>query len=313
MRHTRGRADGGTVGVQPTSRSTAALAAARTSSAPVRPCSKTPSCLRSRSEDAAVEDPDHLAALVAPKRQSREGLGTNRPCAVLPEPQVRLRMRSELGGNIGGAGARLGELLDAVDRGELAAANAAAFATDAPHAVAVRPALDRRRHDGARRAQIALGLPNDPRVRNPAVRLPALVVTDALDGPKHGAMRDELAMRLRDIGASAGRGASTNSAAPPLVPSAWSTSGRRSISGAASRPGTRRDERNHSVKAVGDAEPAPGRAPSNPRDSSRCSGRRSSRRGQMCFSWVEASASGRRSSGTSPALLPRRTPGVTCL
>jgi transposase len=141
---------------------------------------------RSWGKGAQVEEPAHLAALVAQKRQASEGRGMNRLFAAVPEAQELVRVLAERGGNIGGAVARLGELLDAFGRGELAAAVAEAIAMDAPHVAAVRQVLDRRRRDAAQQAPIAVTLPDDPRVRNVVVRMPALDVYDALKGRKEG-------------------------------------------------------------------------------------------------------------------------------
>lgn len=135
---------------------------------------------RSWGKGAQVEDAAHLEALVAQKRQARESRGMNRLFAAVPQAQELVRVLAERGGNIGGAVARLGELLDAFGAAELAIAVDEATAMDAPHVAAVRQILDRRRRAAGQPAPVAVALPDDVRVRSLVVRRPSLDVYDAL-------------------------------------------------------------------------------------------------------------------------------------
>ena len=141
---------------------------------------------RSWAKGRQVEDPAHLAALSERKRAARQARGMNRVFVAAPQAQELVRRLAERGGNIGGAVARLGELLDAFGATELAAAINEAMAMDAPHVAAVRQVLDRRRRDVGQPAPIAVTLPDDPRVRGVVVRRPSLGDYDALKGRKDG-------------------------------------------------------------------------------------------------------------------------------
>jgi hypothetical protein len=142
---------------------------------------------RSWGKGKQVEDPTHLAALVAQKRAAREARGMNRIFAAVPVAQELVRVLADRGGNVGSAVARLGELLDAFGAAELGFAVDEAMAMDAPHVAAVRQILDRRRREAGRSAPVAVALPDDPRVRNITVRRPSLDAYDALKGTKEGA------------------------------------------------------------------------------------------------------------------------------
>lgn len=74
---------------------------------------------------------------------------------------------AERGANLGSATAALLRLLDAV---ELEAAVVEALTNDAPHPHAVRLILDRRRRERGQPPRLAIHLPDDPRVRDLAVR-----------------------------------------------------------------------------------------------------------------------------------------------
>lgn len=139
---------------------------------------------RSWGKGRQIEDAAHIAALVERKRAAREARGMNRVFVAAPPAQELVRRLAERGGNIGGAVARLGELLDAFGAAELGAAIVEAMAMDAPHVAAVRQILDRRRRDDGQSAPIAVTLPDDPRVRGVVVRRSPLGAYDALKGRK---------------------------------------------------------------------------------------------------------------------------------
>lgn len=134
---------------------------------------------RSWAKGRQVEDPTHIQALVEHKREAREARGMNRLFAAVPVARKLTEALAERGGNIGGAVARLGELLDAFGPADLAIAVEEALAADAPHVAAVRQVLDRRRGEAARPTPIALALPDDPRLRN-VVRVASLDAYDQL-------------------------------------------------------------------------------------------------------------------------------------
>lgn len=133
-----------------------------------------------------IEAPRHIAALAAHKREAREARGMNRLFVAVPVARKLIEALAERGGNIGGAVARLGELLDAFGPEELAGAIEEALAADAPHVAAVRQVLDRRGLEAERPAPVAVTLPNDPRVRNQIPRPATLHAYDQLKGHPGG-------------------------------------------------------------------------------------------------------------------------------
>jgi len=127
-----------------------------------------------------IEEPAHIAVLAAEKAEAREGRGMNRLFKAVPDARHFIAQLAERGGNIGGAVAALGTLLDAFGATELAAALAEAVAADVPHVSAVRQILDRRVREAGRPTPVAVTLPDDPRVRGVTVRPRSLDVYDAL-------------------------------------------------------------------------------------------------------------------------------------
>jgi hypothetical protein len=93
---------------------------------------------------------------------------------------------AQRGGNIGGAVARLGELLDAFGAAEVGVAIHEALAADAVHVAAVRQALDRRRGESRQPPPTTVTLPDDPRVRELSVRPSSLAAYDRLNGGRNG-------------------------------------------------------------------------------------------------------------------------------
>lgn len=139
---------------------------------------------RSWSKGRQIEDAAHMAALVERKRAARVARGMNRVFVAVPQAQELVRVLADRGGNIGGAVARLGELLDTFGATELGAATDEAMAMHAPHVAAVRQVLDRRRRETGQPAPIPVTLPDDPRVRGVVVRRPSLGDYDALKARK---------------------------------------------------------------------------------------------------------------------------------
>jgi len=139
---------------------------------------------RSWGKGRQVEDAAHMEALVKKKRAAREARGMNRLFVAVPHAQELVRILAERGGNIAGAVARLGELLDDFGADELILAVDEALAMNAPHVAAVRQILDRHRRDAGQPPPVGVTLPDDPRVRGIVVRKPRLDAYDALKGRK---------------------------------------------------------------------------------------------------------------------------------
>jgi hypothetical protein len=144
---------------------------------------------RSWGKGRLVEDPAHIETLVAHKAKASESRGMPRLFTAVPDARRLIEALAERGGNIGGAVARLGELLDAFGAVELTIAIQEALGADAPHPGAVRQVLDRRRQDTDQPPPIAVTLPDDPRVRNVVVPPRTLHAYDQLSadtGGRHG-------------------------------------------------------------------------------------------------------------------------------
>jgi transposase len=135
-----------------------------------------------RSYDAGqvIEDPAHVAALVAEKRRARQGRGMDRLQRAVPASQALLQGVAERGGGLGGAVAALLRLLDAYGAAETESAISEALARGAPHPHAVRHVLERRRRERDEPLPIAVALPDDPRVRDLVIRPHALDSYDTL-------------------------------------------------------------------------------------------------------------------------------------
>lgn len=135
-----------------------------------------------RSYDAGqvIEDPAHVAALLAEKRRARQGRGVDRLQRAVPASQALLRAVAERGGGLGGAVAALLRLLDAYGAVELESAVIEVLERGAPHPHAVRHVLERRRHERNAPLPVAVALPDDPRVRDLVIRPHALGSYDSL-------------------------------------------------------------------------------------------------------------------------------------
>jgi transposase len=101
---------------------------------------------RSYDRGEQIEQPEHVAALVAFKRAARHHRGLDRlhhACATTPAFFAALAARQ---GNLGAATTALGTLLDLYGAGAVDAALRAALAAQAPHVAAVRQLLEQRRY-----------------------------------------------------------------------------------------------------------------------------------------------------------------------
>ena len=122
-----------------------------------------------------LENPAHIAALVAHKARAREARGLDRLAAAAPSARSLLQNAALRGSNLGNITARLLVLLDVVSPRELEAAIADAVAHDTPHVGAVRQILDRRR------SERGLPPPVVPRVSSNARAAAVVVHPHSLD------------------------------------------------------------------------------------------------------------------------------------
>jgi hypothetical protein len=133
---------------------------------------------RSYDKGAQIEDPAHIAELAARKRAARHHRGQDRLAQVAPNSRELLMAAAERGENLGSLTAALLRLLDTYGASELQAAIAEALARGVPHPNAVRLSLERRREQRALPPPMPVILPDDPRVREAAVRPHALADYD---------------------------------------------------------------------------------------------------------------------------------------
>ena len=146
---------------------------------------------RSYGKAEQIEDPAHIEALVAHKRQARQHRGTDRLQCAVPNAHDLLIQIAQRGDNLGSAVAALLRLLERYGAADLETAIAEALDKGAPHTHAVRLILERRWHERGTPAPVPVHLPDDPRVRDLVVRPHDLATYDTLkedddDEPHHG-------------------------------------------------------------------------------------------------------------------------------
>jgi transposase len=127
-----------------------------------------------------VEDPAHIAALVARKRAAHQERGMDRLHHALPRAAELLQRLAERGSNLGSATAGLLRLLDTHGSTALTAAVAEALDRDAPHLGAVRHALDRALHEVGKPAPTGVPLSETVRRKEAIVAPHALSSYDRL-------------------------------------------------------------------------------------------------------------------------------------
>jgi len=121
---------------------------------------------RSFDRGVQIEDPAHVAELVAIKREARELRGMDRLHHATPSSQDLFRRLAEDGANLGSSTNALCRLLDTHGAAALEEAIRAALQSDSPHLSAVRHWLDHMRRARGLPPPVAVSLPDDPRVRD---------------------------------------------------------------------------------------------------------------------------------------------------
>jgi transposase len=125
---------------------------------------------RSWDRGRQIEDPQHLADLVAHKRQARQHRGLDRLLHAVPASQAFFNEIAHRGGNLGATTSGLLRLLDRYPAADLDQAIAEACQAGTPHLGAVRQILDQRRAAQGQLPPVAVHLPDDPRLRDLIVR-----------------------------------------------------------------------------------------------------------------------------------------------
>ena len=138
---------------------------------------------RSYEAEETVEAPDHLAGLVAAKRQAAGLTRRDRLRQAVPAVATLLARLAERGEALGPHVTRLARLLDDYGAAELATAVETALARDACGAGSVAYYLDQRRRTLRQLPPVPVVLPADPRVRDLDVLSHPLESYDALIDP----------------------------------------------------------------------------------------------------------------------------------
>ncbi len=137
--------------------------------------------VRSYDRGAQIEDPAHIAALVAEKHASRRHRATDQLAHCAPAAETLLVRAAERGDNLGSITAALMQLLTRYGAGELQAAILEALDRDVPHPNAVRLVLERRRQERQEPPPIAVILPEHIQSKDRPVRSHDLAAYDKLE------------------------------------------------------------------------------------------------------------------------------------
>ena len=136
--------------------------------------------VRSFDKGAQVEDPAHIAALVAEKHAARRHRATDRLVSAAPAVETLLVRAAEHGHNLGSVTSRLTQLLARYGAAELEAAVLEALARDVPHPHAVRLVLEHRREERHEPPPITVILPEHIRAKDRPVTSHSLDTYDKL-------------------------------------------------------------------------------------------------------------------------------------
>jgi transposase len=140
---------------------------------------------RSYDKGRQIEQPDHVEALAAWKREASRHRATDRLTQAAPSSRTLLVRAAERGGNLGSMTASLLQLLERYGADQLEAAITEALERDVPHPNAVRLALERRRDDRKQDPPVGLTLPAHVQARDKAVRAHSLEIYDQLTKAGH--------------------------------------------------------------------------------------------------------------------------------
>ena len=137
---------------------------------------------RSFDRKAQIENPEHIEALVAWKREARASRGIDLLRHAAPSSQPLLEGAAKRGHNLGSSVAALLRLLDTWGAEALESAVGEALAADALHVGAVRQVLERRAQAAGTPPPLPVSLPDDPKIRDVHVRPHDLASYDTVGG-----------------------------------------------------------------------------------------------------------------------------------
>jgi transposase len=130
-----------------------------------------------------IEDPAHLADLVAAKQAARHHCGQDRLAQAAPSSDDLLQQAAERGTPLARVTAQLVQLLDDYGAGELEYAISEALTSGVPHPNAVRQVLERRREQASLPPPLTLTLPDNDKARQIVVRPASLAGYDQIQEP----------------------------------------------------------------------------------------------------------------------------------
>jgi len=146
---------------------------------------------RSFDRGQQIEDPAHIAALLADKRQGREHRSRDRLHHAAPSAQTLFRIAAERRQHLGVLTRGLIELLNAHGATALEQAIVEALARDTVHLAGVRHLIDQQRHARGLPPPLPLALPDDPRLRTQHVRPHDLADYDRLQNDNDDGHHDD--------------------------------------------------------------------------------------------------------------------------
>ena len=135
---------------------------------------------RSFDRGRQIENPSHIEALVAYKRQAREHRGIDRLYHSVPASRRFFEHIATRGGNLGATTSALLRLLERYGAAELEASITEALALGRIHLGAVRQLLDHRQSAKGKPPPLAVPVSNDPRVRDIVVKTHGLSSYDEI-------------------------------------------------------------------------------------------------------------------------------------
>lgn len=141
---------------------------------------------RSFDKGACIEDPAHHEALVDEKRRAKKGRATDRLVRAVPSAEALLCELGRRGDNLGSATSQLMRLLETYGPERLERAVLEALAQDSPRPSSVRFCAERERLKEGQKPSVPVALPDDPKVRNLAVRPHDLKGYESLSSRENG-------------------------------------------------------------------------------------------------------------------------------
>ena len=125
---------------------------------------------RSFGKAEQIEDPEHIRRLIEQKRGSRRYRGIDRLHHACPSVRPLMTKLAERGANLGAATSQLLRLLEEHGVERLDQAIATVLTHDVPHPHAVRQLLEQRRRREGSPPRLPVRLPDDPAIRDLAVK-----------------------------------------------------------------------------------------------------------------------------------------------